>query len=216
MTGRLFLILGAVFLAACSDYIIPEGEITDRNMTIPGNIYEIEVGDGIKLVLDDGIPAGQAVIRTHENVQQYIKAEFDRDDVIFTVDARRYKNLDVTVIASLSQYRDFTASGGSEIYSADAMLLDDASFDLSGGSMAVVAGECRRADIDCSGGSNFSGYDLSVARADVDVSGGSVLSITVTDALTGEISGGSKIYYKGRPSILNVENSGGSQIVACD
>ena len=32
----------------------------------------------------------------------------------------------------------------------------------------------------------------------------------------GEISGGSKIYYKGRPSILNVENSGGSQIVACD
>lgn len=197
MTGRLFLILGAAFLAACSDYIVPEGEITDRNMTIPGNIYEIEVGDGIKLVLDDGIPAGQAVIRTHENVQQYIKAEFDRDDVIFTVDARRYKNLDVTVIASLSQYRDFTASGGSEIYSADAMLLDDASFDLSGGS-------------------NFSGYDLSVARADVDVSGGSVLSITVTDALTGEISGGSKIYYKGRPSILNVENSGGSQIVACD
>ena len=188
---------GAAFLAACSDYIVPEGEITDRNMTIPGNIYEIEVGDGIKLVLDNEIPAGQAVIRTHENVQQYIKAEFDRDDVIFTVDARRYKNLDVTVIASLSQYRDFTASGGSEIYSADAMLLDDASFDLSGGS-------------------NFSGYDLSVARADVDVSGGSVLSITVTDALTGEISGGSKIYYKGRPSILNIENSGGSQTVACD
>ena len=128
---------GAAFLAACSDYIVPEGEITDRNMTIPGNIYEIEVGDGIKLVLDNEIPAGQAVIRTHENVQQYIKAEFDRDDVIFTVDARRYKNLDVTVIASLSQYRDFTASGGSEIYSADAMLLDDASFDLSGGSVSV-------------------------------------------------------------------------------
>lgn len=50
----------------------------------------------------------------------------------------------------------------------------------------------------------------------MDVSGGSVLSITVTEALTGENSGGSKIYYKGRPSILNVENSGGSQTVACD
>lgn len=67
------------------------------------------------LILSDDVPAGKAVIRTHGNVQPYIKAEIRGDEVIFSVDAHRFKDLEVTVSASLGQYDDFTASGGSAI-----------------------------------------------------------------------------------------------------
>lgn len=73
--------------------------------------------------------------------------------------------------------------------------------------------ECTTAEIDCSGGSVFHGYDLAVESAEVENSGGSRIELSVMQSLTGENSGGSVIFYKGSPSILNVNNSGGSQTV---
>ncbi|HIW51797.1 MAG TPA: DUF2807 domain-containing protein, partial [Candidatus Alistipes excrementipullorum] len=73
--------------------------------------------------------------------------------------------------------------------------------------------ECTTAEIDCSGGSVFHGYDLAVESAEVENSGGSRIELSVMQSFTGENSGGSVISYKGSPSILNVNNSGGSQTV---
>lgn len=210
-----YLLFGAVITCAlamisCSEWLEPEGEIVNRWMEVSGSIDRIETGDGITLVLTDDVPAGEAVIITHGNVQPYIKAETTADKVTFTVNAKRFKNLDVTIEASLSQYRDFTASGGARIYTEGQLSLPEAEFNVSGGSQATFSGECASAGIECSGGSVFYGYGLTVGNAEVVNTGGSKLEITVTQSLTGENSGGSNISYKGTPSILNVNNTGGS------
>lgn len=207
----MFIAIAALSFASCTDYLTPEGEVVEREIEIPQSINEIEIGDGMTLVLSNDVPAGKAVIRTHGNVQPYIDAEIRGDEVIFTVDARRFKDLDVTVAVPLAQYNDLTASGGAAICSASALSLSDGSFTLSGGSRATLNGTCTNADIECSGGSVLHGYDLSVQNAEVEISGGSRLEITVTQSLTGENSGGSAISYDGSPAILNVNNTGGSQ-----
>lgn len=211
MKASMFIAIAALSLASCTDYLTPEGEVVEREIEIPQSINEIEIGDGMTLVLSDDVPAGKAVIRTHGNVQPYIKAEIRGDEVIFTVNAHRFKDLEVTVSASLGQYDDFTASGGAAIYSDGALSLANGSFNVSGGSRATFSGTCTNADIECSGGSVLHGYDLSVQNAEVEISGGSRLEITVTQSLTGENSGGSAISYDGSPAILNVNNTGGSQ-----
>ena len=115
-------------LTSCADYLTPDGEITEREIEIPTAAEGIEITDGMRLVLDETIPTGTAIIRTHGNIQSYIKAETNRNRTIFTVDARRFKNLDVTITISPASYNTFTASGGSEIYSPEMQNLAKASF----------------------------------------------------------------------------------------
>lgn len=229
----MLIVLGIFGLTSCAgDYLTPDGEIVECNMEIPSDAGGIEITDGMKLVLDDGIPAGTAVIRTHFNIQQYIKAETAGNRISFTVDARRFKNLDVTITTSPASCHAFTASGGSEIYCPDYVALDDAAITLSGGSRASLKvhsttaaidcsggselsldGSCDNADITCSGGSRMYGFGYTVQTASVDISGGSALEITATESLTGDNSGGSHIRYKGDPARLNVNNTGGSTTV---
>lgn len=227
--------IGLLSLTSCADYLTPDGEITEREIELPTAAEGIEITDGMRLVLDEAIPAGTAIIRTHENIQPYIKAETNRNRTIFTVDARRFKNLDVTITTSPAPYSTFTASGGSEIYSPEMQNLAKASFIISGGSHAKMAATCGTASIECSGGSEIDltgasanaditctggsycyGYDFATETANVDISGGSHLEITVAEALTGDNSGGSHIRYKGSPSYLNINNTGGSTTSAVE
>lgn len=85
--------------------------------------------------------------------------------------------------------------------------------EMSGGSRVDATGTVDKCSIDdCSGGSQMIAYGLACRELDADVSGGSRVEITVNEALTGDISGGSWINYKGSPSIVNVESRGGSKI----
>lgn len=229
MNKYLIYALAAFAMISCSDYITPDGEIVECHIAIPAAADGIEITDGMKLVLSNDIPAGTAVIRTHFNIQQYIKAETAGDRIVFTVDARRFKDLDVTITTSPASYTTFTASGGSEIYSPETVTATTAAFSLSGGSRATLSAACGTASIDCSGGSELTlkgscdkagivcsggsrcyAYGFDTATATVDISGGSALEISVSESLTGDNSGGSYIRYKGAPAHLNVNNNGGS------
>lgn len=228
-------IAGLLTLTSCADYLTPEGGITEREIEIPAAAGSMEITDGMRLVLEETLPAGTAIIRTHENIQPYIKAESVRNNTIFTVDARRFKNLEVTITASPASYTSFIASGGSEIYSPERQNLAKASFIISGGSHAKISATCDTASIECSGGSELTltgasananiicsggsrcyAYDFAAQTATVDISGGSNLEITVTESLTGDNSGGSHIRYKGTPSYLNINNTGGSTTSAAE
>lgn len=213
MKRYLLLVAGVLAMASCSETLTPEGEIVDRKIEVPDAVDRIEVGDGMTLVLTEDVPVGEVLIRTHGNVQPYVGVETDADRAAFTIQARRFRNLDVTVEASLDQYRAFSASGGASISTDGPLSLSEAVFTVSGGSQAIFSGTCTSARIDCSGGSVFHGYGLSAGVAEVVNSGGSRLEITVTQALAGENSGGSVLLYRGEPSMLNVDNSGGSQTI---
>ena len=227
--------IGLLTLTSCADYLTPEGEITEREIELPAAAEGIEITNGMRLVLDESIPSGTAIIRTHENIQPYIKAETDRNNTIFSVDARRFKNLDVTITTSPASYNTFTASGGAQLYAPDMITIQDGRFIASGGAMMTLSASCNAAsiicsggselnlkgesataDINCSGGSRCYAYDFAAQTATVDISGGSHLEITVAEALTGDNSGGSPIHYKGTPSYLNINNTGGSTTSAAE
>lgn len=198
-------------LTSCADYLTPDGEITEREIEIPTAAEGIEITDGMRLVLDETIPAGTAIIRTHGNIQSYIKAETNRNRTIFTVDARRFKNLEVTITTSPASYHTFTASGGAQLYAPDMITIQDGRFIASGGAVMTLSASCNAASIICSGGSELNIKGES-ATADINCSGGSHCYAYdfATETATVDISGGSHIRYKGTPSYLNINNTGGS------
>ncbi len=167
-----FIALAALVMTSCGDYLTPDGEIVECDMEIPSDAKGIEIADGMKLNFSDAVPAGTAIVRTHLNIQSYIKADIEGDRLVFSVDARRFKDLDVTITTSPASYRSFTASGGSRIYASEPFTAPDAAITLSGGSHASLSAKCSTMAIDCSGGSELT-LKGTCDNADINCSGGS-------------------------------------------
>lgn len=103
---------------------------------------------------------------------------------------------------------ELEVSGGSSLDGS--IEADDVFAVFSGGSRATAGGSCGFMNMECSGGSIFDGFDMTVRKLDLLNSGGSVVRITVTESIICDNSGGSKLYFKGNPTSVIVQNSGGS------
>ena len=77
----------------------------------------------------------------------------------------------------------------------------NADFSLSGGSHVRLTGSADDLDINCSGGSHIDLEGLSADNADINLSGGSHATVNVSGTLNVDLSGGSKVYYVGDPTI---------------
>lgn len=88
----------------------------------------------------------------------------------------------------------------------------DGMFDLSGASSLELVGSANDIDIDASGASRVGFSDFSVFDIDIDLSGASSATIDVSGRLDCSLSGASRLYYTGNPTLGSIETSGGSTI----
>lgn len=82
---------------------------------------------------------------------------------------------------------------------------------LSGASYLNIHGEAEALEADVSGASVLRAFNFPVVRADLHFSGASDGDVAVSDALTVSASGGSRVVYRGEPSVTS-EVSGGSSV----
>lgn len=82
----------------------------------------------------------------------------------------------------------------------------------SGGSRFILSGEAAKGSLVLSGGSRLQGEKLSIDRLNATISGGGTAKLNVQSDISCTLSGGSKLLYKGNPSIDKLISSGGSKI----
>ena len=75
------------------------------------------------------------------------------------------------------------------------------------------AGETGLIRVVASGGASIDLIDLVARDVVVDVSGGAVLLVAATDSVTGKASGGADVDVYGRPTTVDVDTSGGANVV---
>jgi hypothetical protein len=88
--------------------------------------------------------------------------------------------------------------------------LGSAKFTLSGAGNISLEGASPTESIDASGGSQIALSNFNVTNASVVLSGGSIANINVSGKLDVDISGGSQLYYTGKPTLGKVSVSGGA------
>lgn len=84
---------------------------------------------------------------------------------------------------------------------------------LSGSSDATLSGTAKTVQANLSGASEIEGDDLQADTYEVDMSGASAAHLWAANELKGELSGASKVVYKGSPKI-SVSTSGASSVKA--
>lgn len=222
----------SVLLGACTEYVIPEGEVMDRKVEFLAGLSHLEVESGISVVLDDALPVGECIVETNENIQAYVEVVPDGECLRLRLQRKKnYRDVAVEITVSSAQFHSFAGSGGSRIASESLLRLgkgrislsggssmgvqlegEELEVELSGGSSLNISGNCELGQLECSGGSRMDALTFGCDRFEANVSGGSRAFLNVRSHLSAACSGGSTVRYRGTPPSVKVECSGGSTV----
>ncbi len=84
--------------------------------------------------------------------------------------------------------------------------------DISGASVTRLTGSANNANIDASGACKVNGFELKVSNGKLEATGASNITISVSNELTADASGGSTIQYKGNATVKSMNTSAGATI----
>ncbi|MFC2072414.1 head GIN domain-containing protein [Chloroflexota bacterium] len=125
-------------------------------------------------------------------------------------------NLDVSGASSLDmddfEARDvkFEVSGASRV--SGNITADDAEFEASGASSVVLEGSANDIILNLSGASKIDLIDLPLSYASINLSGASEATLNVKGRLDAVLSGASRLYFQGNPTMGDISVTGASTI----
>jgi hypothetical protein len=105
---------------------------------------------------------------------------------------------------------DITVSGASRL--TGDITAGDVEFGISGASTIQLEGSADDIDANVSGASHFNLDDFTVHNADVNFSGASSGTVNLNGRLDANLSGASRLWYIGEPTMGDIDTSGASTI----
>ena len=103
-----------------------------------------------------------------------------------------------------------TVSGASKV--TGDIVAGNVDFGISGASTIQLEGSANDMVADVSGASSLKLDDFTVSNADVDLSGASSGTINLDGRLDADVSGASRLWYIGEPTMGTIDTSGASTI----
>lgn len=169
-----------------------------------GGVFQVEIAAGKDF---------QVEIEADDNLLQYIRTEV-HDGVLRISTSESVKSQNpMRVRIAAPSIENLQASGACKV-NVSGLKNSEFGLDTSGASKVKLEGETSSLTVDVSGASNIDAAGLKSVSANVEASGASNVSLFVTNRLTSEASGASKITYAGNPSSVEKNSSGASKISA--
>lgn len=220
--------------SSCNTLVVGSDTITVVERGV-ASYSAVSVEDGLNLIVSN-TPKGSVSVKANENIHQYIQTSVE--DHTLVVRVKRGLNLrkaTISVTVSGEGIGSVEASGGARVEMNRCLLDEKMNIDLNGGSHLLGVMDIQTLDAEISGGSNVKIQGLPAKRIDLESSGGSVAELAidahdvnleisgggkayvwVSNTLNLNLSGGSRVVYKGVGSIGTISSSGGSEVARQD
>jgi hypothetical protein len=150
-------------------------------------------------------------VMADDNLLQYIKTEVDGGVLKIETEKRIISHEPILVRVSAPDIENIEASGASNV-SLTNLKNTRLGVDTSGASKVSIEGETAKLTIDVSGASKIDAENLKADSANVDASGASSVNVNVSNELTADATGASKIIYSGNVKNVTKKTSGASSI----
>ncbi len=170
----------------------------------------VEADENLLDIIETKVRGGILIISTNENIKQ-----FKTMNIYLTF--KSIDDMEISGACHLSgenKFRfndlDLDCSGASEVdikLSANSLNMD-----ISGASSVDLYGSVEKISLDISGASSLDAYELETVNCYVEVSGAAGARISVSNELSAEVSGASKLRYKGNPKLISHEVSGAGSL----
>ncbi|MEL7436033.1 MAG: head GIN domain-containing protein [Chloroflexota bacterium] len=233
---RLITVLGlsVLFITAGCTTVQGDGNVITQSYEV-SDFTSVDVGGVGELVITIGEPASLE-ITTDTNLHEYIEVTVEDNtldigfengvvisnptELTYAVTVPSLESVSMSGSASFSM-DEFTAesftlsvSGAADV-EMDDLDLESFTLDISGSADVTLDGTAGEMDLEVSGAADLDATDLEVSTATIDISGSSDVNLTVTESLTGEVSGAADLTYEGNPD-NNLDISGSADINAED
>lgn len=228
------LLAAMIFCASCSDsadalkpIIIPEGEIITQTRTFDiasieatlreGNTYGyLTVENGMEVLFDEELPDGTIEVTTHENIQPYVDVVVSSFDPYVRIRLNNDYEYDHASVKLRMSPNLFFAFDGSHFIFKDEVAKRKMAFLLSKNSYVELSGSCEIFSVILNGGT-MNVTNMNVATAHMSLMNDAKIStINISESLTGYLTSGSKLYYKGTPAEMDIQISDGAELIKCD
>jgi hypothetical protein len=205
-----------------------------RNVTIK-SFNSIGVSSGIDLYLTQGTTESLTIKGDDDLIKDVVIEQNGTSLTIKYKDGinwgRLFKNQSIKVYVNFKSLKGLAASGGSDVYTQNAIKATDFtvaasggsdlelnltctnfSLSISGGSDADLKGSAENMSVTATGGSDVDAYGFVANNAKVNTSGGSDVNINVNKGLEVNASGGSDVHFKGTAALKRTNSSKSSDV----
>ncbi len=205
-----FILLGLLLLVSCDltdDYKGSDDLVTvERDL---GSFQNIIAQDGMTVNVSQG-EAQQVLVTTNANLTENLITRVENNTLKIDLKNGAYRSttfiLDIQV-PDLNRLRFEDAVDG-ELF----MISDEITIEMEDASKLDLRGNADVLTIEMSDASKVYGFDFMANTVNVRSQDASKLEITVMDLLHGKATDGSKIMYKGNPSI-NVSTEDAAKVI---
>ena len=215
-----------LFVTGCSELIGSGVAVSERRAV--GEYKGVAVRSGLRARL--GVGPQDVVITTDDNLIRLIETKVENGLLVIQVPsnvALRFRSFEASVtspelnsidgsggaaiageVRTPATFR-VASSGGSNL-NLTGLGPSRLTVDASGGCVVTLGGWSRAEVLAASGGSRLELSGLRAVTAELSLSGASTATVRVSEAVSGQLSGGSRLRIMGDPSHRELELSGGS------
>ena len=167
-----------------------------------GGVFQVEVTAGKEYSVQ---------VQADDNLLPYVKTEVVSGVLHISTKERINSQTPLRVIVSAPEIEHLDVTGASKL-SLSGVRNSELGIHTSGASKLKVEGETSELNIEVSGASSIDAEALRSKTATVDASGASKVSVFVTERLSSDASGASKVQYSGNPVSVEKKTSGASSV----
>jgi len=224
------IIIAVLILRGLPGGLVGSGNLETEQYAFT-NFTEVEIGSAFEFEIKQS-SSYSINVTADDNVMDYVQVS--KDGQTLTIRLRRFISIGpVTLRASvtLPQLHGLTASGASRgtvsnfssnedlditVSGASRVTGDvtagNVEFGISGASTIQLEGSANDIDANVSGASHFNLEAFTVNNADVNFSGASSGTVNLNGRLDANLSGASRLWYIGEPTMGDINTSGASAI----
>ena len=151
-------------------------------------------------------------VTVDDNVVDRLRVTKEGDTLTIALDPGIYTSMTLRAVVTMPDIEGLELSGGSRGTISGFVGLASLDLELSGGSHVDVEGSAIELTVDASGGSTLDLENFPVHDADIVFSGGSSGTISLDGTLDANVSGGSRLWYIGSPTLGDIDTSGGATV----
>lgn len=213
----------------CCNGIKGSGNITTETRTVNQDFKNIEVSQGIKVIVEQS-DNKSVTVETDDNLQKHIIIDIENNVLIIKSD-KSYNSSETPVVnVKMPVINGLSSSSGSEITSSNVLITenihvesssgsqihinveaDAISIESGSGSSIEVSGKALKLETSSSSGSEINAENLMANEVISQTSSGSSTSVYPIIKLEAKASSGSSInYHKIPKTVVKKESSGGS------
>lgn len=233
----LLALIGVVAFSSCTRerVIVPSKKIATENVFVE-DFTRLKVASAFNCYVNFENKE-ELILEVNENLLEYVEVRVVNGELRIELedDVNLRKGAELNAYVGAKILEELTASGASRIYLRDPLDVKDLEMNISGASR--IKGEIKtdftnarisgasdldlegfadEMELDGSGASNITGYDLTTNYLDLELSGASKAELTNEKEMKLRLSGASTLRYKGDGVISSIETSGASKVKRMD